>query len=168
MAGIAGTIYEDGSFEVKNVPVGRHTILTRNNPGGTRPVGGSIIVGDQDIPNLQLQQILELPRDLDAGNAPPRGTYSPGNARSLASVRGNLIDESTGTAFNVDRSIGRITVNGNTISYTINNTGEFEIQNLLPGRYDLDLWVSGGNSYSRTLEVGDENLTIQWPVSVPN
>jgi hypothetical protein len=169
VSGVTGTIYEDGAFELKNVPPGRHTILTRNNPAGTRPLGASIIVGDQDIPNIQLQGILELPRDLDANVAATlRGTYNPGTVVPLATVRGHLVDESTSARMSRDRSIGRITINGNTVSYTINDVGEFEIPGLLPGRYDLDLLISGGNSYSRTLEVRDEDTTVVWPLSVPD
>ena len=29
---IPGSVYDDGTFEVRNVPPGRHTLLTRNNP----------------------------------------------------------------------------------------------------------------------------------------
>jgi hypothetical protein len=169
VSGVTGTIYEDGAFEVKNVPPGRLTILTRNNPAGTRPLGASIIVGDQDIPSIQLQGILELPRDLDANVAATlRGNYNPGTVVPLATVRGHLVDESTSARISRDRSIGRITINGNTVSYTINDTGEFEIPGLLPGRYDVALLISGGNFYSRTLEVRDENTTVVWPVSVPD
>jgi hypothetical protein len=169
VSGIAGAVYEDGSFEVKNVPPGRRTILARNNVTGTRPVGALIIVGDQDISNLQLQPILEIPRDLDANAAPaPAATHKPGTVLPLATVSGHLVDETTGARFNLERSIGRININGNTVSYTINNTGDFEIQNLLPGRYELSLWIFGGASHSRMLEVRDENMTLEWPVSVPN
>jgi hypothetical protein len=59
-------------------------------------------------------------------------------------------------------------VNSNTVSYTVNNTGEFEIQGLLPGRYDLELSVSGGKTYTRSLDMRDEDMTLQWAVSVPN
>ena len=165
VSGIAGTIYADGAFEVKNVPPGRHIILTRNNPAGTRPVGASIIVGDDDIHNVRLQPILEIPKDFDAGIATTlRGTQNPGTIMSLATVRGRLVDEATGERFDRDRSIGRITVNGNTVSYTLDNAGDFEIHSLLPGRYDLHLWTSGDKTYTRTLDVRDEDLTIEWPV----
>jgi hypothetical protein len=60
VSGIAGSIYEDGTFEVRNVPPGRHTIITRDNPSGARPVGASIVVGDQDLRDIRLQQILEI------------------------------------------------------------------------------------------------------------
>jgi hypothetical protein len=165
-AGIPGSIYEDGTFEVKNVPPGRQTLLTSPAP---RPHGASIMVGDEDIVNIQLQPILEMPRNAGANFAATlRGNPDPGTIITLASVRGHLTNESTGAKFDLGRTIGRITVNGNTVSYTINNVGEFEIQSLLPGRYDLDLWVFGGNNYSRTLEVRDENMNIEWSVSVPD
>ncbi|HET9218806.1 MAG TPA: carboxypeptidase regulatory-like domain-containing protein [Terriglobia bacterium] len=168
-AGIAGSVYEDGTFEVRNVPPGRHTLLTRNNPPGTRPVGASLIVGNEDIRNPALQPILETPRSPDAGVVlPTRENLTPGSVVPLATVRGQVVDEGTGARFNVDRSIGRITVNGNTISYTINNTGDFEIQSLLPGRYDLEAWISGGKPFTRTIDVGDSDVTIQWPLSIPD
>lgn len=166
-SGIPGSVYADGTFEVRNVPAGRHTLLTRNNPAGTRPVGVSIVVGNQDIPNIQLQQILEIPRDLDTGIV-AAGTHSPGAIIRLANVSGVLVDESTGARFEVGRSIGRITINGNTVSYTVNNTGEFDIPGLLPGRYDLELFITGGKSYTRVLEMRDENMTLQWPVTIPD
>jgi hypothetical protein len=169
VSGIAGSIYEDGTFEVKNVPPGRHTIITRDNPSGTRPVGASIIVGTQDIRDTRLQQILEIPRDFDANIASTMPTtLSAGTVAPLATIRGHLVDEATGNRFDVDRSVGRITLNGNTVSYTINNTGEFEIQRLLPGRYDLELSVFGGATYTRSLDVRDGDMTLQWAVSVPN
>jgi hypothetical protein len=128
-----------------------------------------IIVGDRDISNIPLQQILDLPLDLDSRPASaPAAEQNPGTIVSLPAVRGRLVDASTGARFDLDRVIGRITINGNTVSYTINNTGEFEIPSLLPGRYDLNLWIFEGNSYSRVLEVGDANMTLEWPVSVPN
>jgi hypothetical protein len=167
VSGMPGTVYEDGSFEVKNVPQGRHTVLTRNNPAGTRPFGALIMVGDQDITNVPLQQILELPRNPDPNvDAAPRG--APGTILPLATVFGHLIDETTRARFNLERTIGRITINGNTVSYTINNTGDFEIQSLLPGRYELELWIINGATHTRTLEVRDDNITLEWPVSVPN
>jgi hypothetical protein len=164
-AGITGTIYDDGTFEIKNVPAGRHAIVTRSNPAGTRPVGASIVVGDQDILNVPLQLILELPKENPSMLS---GAYSPGTVVPLVTVRGRLVEVSTGARFSRDRSIGRITINGNTVSYTVNDSGEFEIPGLLPGRYDLELLVSGGNSYSRTLEVRDESMTLEWAVSVPD
>jgi hypothetical protein len=169
ISGIPGSIYGDGTFEVRNVPPGRHTILTRENPTGTRPVGAVIIVGDRDIGNIRLEPILEIPRDFDSQVASTmRGTLPPGTVVPLTTVRGHLVEEMTGRGFELDRSIGKITINGNTVSYTINNTGDFEIRNLLPGRYDLELWVYGGTTYTRALEVRDEDMTIEWPVSVPD
>jgi hypothetical protein len=169
VSGIAGSVYEDGTFEVRNIPPGRHTIFTGDNPLGTRPVGASIIVGNQDIRDMRLQQILEIPRDFDANIASTMpATLSAGTVAPLATIRGHLVDEATGNRFDVDRSVGRITLNGNTVSYTINNTGEFEIQRLLPGRYDLELSVFGGATYTRSLDVRDGDMTLQWAVSVPN
>jgi hypothetical protein len=169
VAGIAGSVYEDGTFEVRNVPPGRHTLLTRHNPPGARPVGASIVVGDQDIRGLTLKPILETPRSPDAGVVlTTRENLRPGTVVPLATVHGRVIDETTGARFNVDRSIGRITINGNTISYWINNTGDFEIQSLLPGRYHLEAWIFGGKAFTRSIDVGDTDVTIQWPLSIPD
>jgi hypothetical protein len=166
-AGITGSVYEDGTFEIRNVPPGRHVVLTRHNPPGTRPFGASIVAGEQDIPNLQLRQILEVPLQLDAGGAAtPAGV--PGAVAPPVAIRGQLVDETTGAPFDAGRAIGRITVNGNTVSYTVNNTGEFEIQNLLPGRYRLDLWLSEHTSRTQTIEVGEKDMTLQWPVTLPD
>ena len=169
ISGTPGAVYTDGTFEFRNVPPGRHTILTRDNPAGTRPIGASLVVGDQDIRGVALQQILETPLDPEpADSVLPGESHTPGSIVRLASVLGRLLNETTGQRIDVDRTAGRVTVNGNTVSYTINNVGEFDIQSLLPGRYNLELWIFGGKTYTRTIVVGDENIDLEWAVSVPD
>jgi hypothetical protein len=166
-SGMPGSVYADGTFEIRNVPPGRHTILS--TPAVRPRVAASIVVGDEDISGIRLQPIQELPRDPHARvTATLEKEYSPGTLLNLATVRGHLIDAATGARFNRGRTIGRITLNGNAIAYFVNNTGEFEIQSLLPGRYDLELWVFGGETYARTLEVRDENMILEWAVTVPD
>jgi hypothetical protein len=166
ISGTPGTLFADGTFEFHNVIPGRHVILTRDNPSPSRPVGASVVVGEQDLPDLRLSPILESPVDADFRPTSP-GNQAPGTVISLASVRGRVLDEKTSSPPALG-SGSRVTVNGNTVSYTINAAGEFEIQNLLPGKYNLEIWISGGATYSRSIEIGDENLNLEFVVGVPD
>jgi hypothetical protein len=155
MSGSSGTIYSDSSFEFLGVRPGQHTIFTRVNPGSEGPLGATLVVGEQDILDVELQEVLVAPSDstlaVAAGNRPV-GTRIP-----LSAIRGHIADADTKEPFDA----GRVVVNGNhSTSFPLNDGGRFEIPKLLPGNYDLEVFVFGVGSVKRTVVINGEDVSL--------
>ncbi len=160
ISGQPGTVYADGTFEFRGVPPGVQTIVSRDNPSGERPQGAVLIVGDQNISDVNLEEISTMPLTapesavlLSAGNHPA------GSRLPLHSIRGQIVDTDTHLPMNA----GRVVVNGNYSSAVpLDNDGRFEIPDLLPGSYAVEVFAFGIGTVSRTvvLEEQDVNLDL--------
>jgi len=166
LSGSPGTLYSDGTFEFRGVLPGRYTIL--NNPSVMFTVGASVVVGDMDLAGIRLEEIVERPLDmgvLSKTAAANRNTSSSG----LRTIRGRVLDEISGEPVARGRTTtGTVTVNGNKVSYSIDDEGRFTIPRLLPGKYNLDIYVFGFGMQSKPVEVGDEDFDFTLTVHDPN
>lgn len=90
LSGHAGILYSDGTFEFRNVPAGRHSIVS---PDGGSPLAASIVVGDSDLEGIRLETVAVLPEGIDKPAVPaPAGRHAPGTTVPLALIRGKVVD----------------------------------------------------------------------------
>ena len=159
ISGNAGTIYSDGTFEFIGVPPGRHNIVSTDSPIASRFTGATLIVGDRDLSNIELEEISVPPLNSDKPVSPSTaGDRPPGFKSLLASIHGTVLDGSTREPFNA----GKVVVNGNySFSVTLNDAGGFDIPKLLPGTYEVEVIVYGIGAVSRTVVLDEQDSTIE-------
>src|SRR5262249_16174451 len=96
---------------------------------------------------------------MDFGSQPQTDNRPTGTKLSLASVTGRVVEETTGA----DIGQGVVYFSGQeSISFRLQPNGAFQIPNLLPGRYKLEIQVFGQINVSRDLDVGEENVNIEF------
>jgi hypothetical protein len=160
MSGRQGTVFSDGTFEFGNVPSGRHVIAWVDMPG--RAMGATVVVERSDVTGIQLEDVLFLPVDITTPVDPaPAGGLRGGDTIAPATVRGRVLDEATGTP--VGR--GRIFVSGPLSPPISIQNGQFEIQSVLPGRYNLDIEVYGYPGVLREVVVGVSDVAVEVAVA---
>lgn len=147
LSGNPGAIYSDGTFEFIGVPPGRHTIVTFDSAIGGHSQGAALVVGDRDLPEVDLEEISVAPADSDRPAIPaPAGNRLPGSRRATATIRGRVVDADTGEPF----SAGKVVLNGNySITFPLKNDGGFEVPKLLPGKYLVEAVVFAIGTVSR-------------------
>jgi len=160
ISGKPGVLFSDSTFEFRGITAGKYNIIGHPAAGAaTSPIAASILVGDRNLDGIELEEIIEKPL------SPAEGTASvdrrvPGQIR-LASIRGNVRDEISGRPVAKGRSTtGSVTVNDNSVPYTINDDGDFVIPHLLPGNYRINVFVFGYGSYTKMLTVGDVDVPV--------
>jgi len=139
MSGRQGIAFSDGSFEFRDAAPGRYAIATVDSPG--RAMGAAIVVGNRDIENVELEDVAMTPPDIQELRTPdPNEGLTPGTKLPLRTIRGRVLDEATGQPV----PSGKVSIS-NTRSpiHFLDEDGRFEIPNLLPGAYDLDIQVFG-------------------------
>jgi hypothetical protein len=158
LAGAPGTVFSDGTFEFRNVPAGRHTIVTPDYSPSVAALVSAIFVGTSDLANVNVVRTPALP--FNPQSAP---TASPADRRNssalpLPTVRGLLLDIETGAP-----------VNGGTVflvgeswaKFDLGTDGKFEFANLLPGRYELEVQGLGYPTFRRPLVIDEEDVNLE-------
>ena len=159
MSGVPGIVYADGSFEFSGVQPGRHT-LVRFISSMQPPQALSVVIGDKDLNNVRLQSSNMLPQDIENDSPRPAGAHAPGTVLPFASIRGKVVKEgseelvTTGGVVIVTgyRNVKR--------SYAIDGEGRFEIRDLVPGSYPLELSVTGYEAPPQNVVVDDGDAEI--------
>jgi hypothetical protein len=120
-------------------------------------------VGDRDIESLELEETSVLPIEAQ-GRTPPRpaGKHLPGSSIPLADLRGTVIDAETGTP--IPSGTVLITGSGYGASRSIRDNGTFEVWQLLPGSYILEVQAFGHLIEKRTVTIGDDALDLELKV----
>jgi len=163
ISGNPGAIYSDGTFEFIGVSPGRHNIVTLDNPGATRSLGATLIVGDRDVPNIALEDISVAPMNSDQAATPsPAGDRRPGIRIAPVSIHGRVSDTDTHEPFNA----GKIVINGNYgYPFLLNDDGKFDIPKLLPGSYFVEAIVFGIGTVSRTIVLDEQDTALELTVT---
>jgi hypothetical protein len=163
ISGAPGTIYTDGTFEFLGVPPGVHTIVTGDNPAMERPLGVAVVVGDRDIPNVELEPISALPVPPEsAAVVVSTGNRAPGTRVGPVALRGRIVDAETGLPFNA----GKAYVNGDYgAAFSLDDEGRFEMPKLLPGSYNLEVFVFGVGNVSRKIVIEDADVVLELSLS---
>jgi hypothetical protein len=158
ISGKPGTIYTDGTFEFSGVAPGRYSIVTLDNPGSERPMGAAIVVGDRDFADVRLERISIPPHRAEQPSPSLPADGFPANTQvPLAAIRGRIVDGELMQPFNA----GKVVVNGvQSVTYSLDNDGRFEVPLLLPGTYVVDIVVYAVGTISRTVEVGDKDVEL--------
>lgn len=159
ISGVPGIYYSDGSFEFRGVPPGRHTIATPDNPTSSKPLGLSIVVGNQDIAGIVLVDTPVLPSNVRRPVPPaPAGTHAPGSVLPLTVIRGRVVNESTQEPIGG----GTVFITGHYgSSFNIDTSGKFEIPRLLPGSYELEIQTFGHNTIRQTILVEESDVNLE-------
>jgi hypothetical protein len=158
ISGNPGTVYTDGTFEFSGVAPGRHRIVAFESFGAGRPQGSTLVVGDRDVVNIDLEDIAVLPADSDRPSPPePAGNRAPGSRGKIANIRGRVVDGDTQEPFNA----GKVTVNGNySVSFSLNDDGRFEVPGLLSGKYVLEAAIFGVGIVTREVILDELDVAI--------
>jgi hypothetical protein len=90
--------------------------------------------------------------------AMPTGAAGPGGKLRLPSLRGRLLDGELKTP--IVRSSVYI-VGNSWRRYESDENGRFEISNLLPGTYELEIQSPGYPTFRRDLVIGEEDVTLE-------
>jgi hypothetical protein len=156
ISGKPGVVFDDGSFEFRDVPPGRHLIASTGN---NRPLAAVIVVGDKNVDGIELTETLLLPDDARVPKDPmPAGDVAPGTIVPLANITGFVIEEVS----KVPLTEGQIQLHSGDSFRTvsIDSKGHFEFSRLLPGSYQLRLQIFGHSSVGPTIVVEDKNLEL--------
>jgi len=158
-----GAMYADGTFEFVGVPAGRHAIVTLDNPGRERALAASIVVGDRDQLNLELEETSIAPLVSGHTQAPlPAGDLAPNTRIPLAAIRGRVVDGPTGRPMDA----GRVVVNSDyAFTFSLGDDGRFEVPRLLPGKYVLDVVAFGIGSISKTVILEDKDTQLDLTIA---
>src|SRR5688572_9427032 len=157
ISGRPGVVFDDGSFEFRGVPPGRHLIAAIGTPGKSAAI---VVVGDNDVPSVELQDIFLLPDDVRQPKDPlPAGDVPPGTVVSMGRITGVVVDEQSRTAL----SEGNVVLRAGDYSrpFLINSQGRFESFTLLPGTYELRLEIFGHSTVGPTVAVEDKDVQIE-------
>jgi hypothetical protein len=159
LSGMPANLYSDGTFEFRDVPPGRHAIAVPDTATSSRTLAASIVVGDRDIQGVELVDTPVLPFAPRAPATPgPAGTHPAGATVRLASLRGRVLEQSTGRPLAEGTAILTSFTNA---SFAIGMNGEFSIPRLFPGNYNLQIQISGRTSLSRKVTIGDEDVNLE-------
>jgi len=153
-----GMVFSDGTIEVRGVTPGRHLVVSASRFGGSKTLGTSIVVGNQDIQNVQLTELAVLP---DLSNPLPVAD-SPSEPAVIqpATLRGRIVSEETGEPLS-----GVVLIAGGSQSgYQTDKNGRFEIPGLLPGRYSLRASALFYLSASEDIVLGDKDVEVELKV----
>ncbi|HLQ76497.1 MAG TPA: carboxypeptidase regulatory-like domain-containing protein [Terriglobia bacterium] len=162
ISGMPGTVYSDGSFEFRGVPPGRHFVAMFSNPSSARQRGAVIRVGDRDIDDLELQDVIVLPENILSASVIPPGKSADTAGAELHAIRLHIVDSAT------QRPVaGIVTIRGYVRSLTnsLPADGEFEIEDLLPGTYTLKIETFERTTLTRAVVI--ENGDVDLKLSVP-
>ncbi|HZI50719.1 MAG TPA: carboxypeptidase-like regulatory domain-containing protein [Terriglobia bacterium] len=163
ISGVPGTIYADGTFEFIGVPPGRHTLVTLDNPGRERALGASLVVGDQNLLNLELEEVPVVPLSAAAATAPtPPGNFPPNSRLPLGAIRGRVVDGMTGQPLDA----GKVVINNDhNATVSLDTNGRFEVRGLLPGNYSLEIAAYGVGIVSRSVVLVDRDAELDVRIS---
>lgn len=158
ISGNPGAIYSDGTFEFVGVPQGRHTIVSLDTSLGNRSLGASLVVGDRDLVNVELEEVALAPAEPDRPTAPAAaGTHLPGSRIPTASIRGRVVDGDTHEPFNA----GKVVINSNySVTFSLNDDGRFEVAKLLPGKYVVEAIAFGIGTVSREVTIDEQDVSV--------
>jgi hypothetical protein len=159
LEGSSAILFADGSFECRDVKPGRRVILLQDKSvTPVRALAASIVVGDKDLNDIMVDEVVVMPRELQfPGRTPPAGTVVP-----LASIRGRVSDAGSKNPV----LGGTVSLSGaNRAAFPIDSEGLFHISGLLPGTYDMTVEASRHAAVRQVVLVGDEdvNLSISAP-----
>ena len=158
LAGASSTVFSDGTFEFRNVPAGRHTIVTPDYSPSVAALVSAIFVGTSDLANVDVVRTPALPFNPQTAPAASPADKSNSSALPLRSLRGLILDVDTGAP-----------VNGGTVflvgeswaKFDLGTDGKFEFVNLLPGRYELEVQGLGYPTFRRPLVIDEEDVNLE-------
>jgi hypothetical protein len=146
LTGAPGTVFSDATFEFRNVPPGRHTLMTMDNSPLLKTLVAIIVVGSTNLTNVEVVSTPALPLKASAG------------ATRLASLRGRILDAESGTPV----AAGKVFIVGETWEgLDLAAEGKFEFPNLLPGSYELEVQGFGYPTFRRPLVIDDKDVDLE-------
>jgi hypothetical protein len=163
ISGRPGTFYSDGTFEFRGVPAGWHTVATVESPESAGSLGTSVVVGDRDIEDIELEEIRLLPMDLRSSAQPlDAAGRAAGSVVRLASLRVAVVDEDS----RQPAGPGTVYILGPFgTSFDLPVDGRFEFPRLLPGKYSFEIRSFRHASVARTITVDDQDVALELGVA---
>jgi hypothetical protein len=135
--------------------------MTLDNPGRERALVASIVVGEQDYANLELEETSVVPLATGGPSAAkPAGDLKPNTRLPLAAIRGRVLDGGTGQPLDA----GKVVVNkDHSFAISLGPQGRFDVPRLLPGNYVLEVVAYGVGvvSQSVVLDTADAELEVR-------
>jgi Carboxypeptidase regulatory-like domain len=155
LSGKPGILFTDGTFEFRDVPPGRHSIITLDGS----PLAASIVVGNSDLDGVQLQSTPVLPVGiLEPVTPSPAGASTPG-AFPLASLRVTARNRDTQDPLITGMSF--LTGGAYGASRPLREDGTFEFSPLLPGTYRIEIMPFGFETVRREVVVGETSVDLK-------
>jgi hypothetical protein len=157
LAGTPATVFSDGTFEFRNVPAGRHTIVTQDHSPSLAPLAAVVFVGTDDVAGVEVVRTPTLPLNSQKSPAANPAVARNSAVLRLPALRGIIVDAETGATV----TGGTVFVVGETWSkFDLGPDGKFEFQNLLPGRYELEVQGLGYPTFRRSFEMIEVDLNL--------
>jgi hypothetical protein len=159
ISGTSGAFFNDGTFEFQDVPPGRHSIATVNNPAGSTPLGASVVVGNQSVDGIRLEDILLLPPDARTPVPPlPAGDRPPGSTVPMARLTGTLVEDVK--TDNLDDATLFLKNGSHSVAVLLDSNRRFEVPALLPGTYTLQVHAFGHQDIYETVVIDDRDVNL--------
>jgi hypothetical protein len=162
ISGVPGTLYTDGTFEFRGVPPGRHVVVMFGSSLSSRQRGAVITVRNRDVDDIELQDTITLPEDILTETPIIEASLSAGSSASaLHAIRGHVVEAATQHPI-----AGIVTLRGymRSLTNSLPADGEFEIQNLLPGRYNLKIETFDAATLTQSIVIGNEDVDLKLTV----
>ena len=160
LSNIPGDLFVDGTFEFWGVPPGRHSVATGNfDPNGVS-FGGSVVVGDRNVGDVVLSELSLAPK-LRQLPGPQSAGDRPAGSVPLAQITGSIVDEASGKPV----AEGSVVIKSNyyySDSFFADSDGRYKIPALLPGTYELEVQTFGYATITRTVELDDKDVTVDF------
>jgi len=161
LSGIPGVLFSDGSFEFSGVAPGRHTLVRFVSTSTSQ--GLVLVVGDRDMDGVKPIPTALLPLDIESDAPRAAGNHAAGTILPLPSIKGKVVQETSGEALSRG---GAVTITGYRNSrraYALDDEGRFEIPDLLPGSYRIELEAHGYRTNMQTIVIddGDREMSVR-------
>jgi hypothetical protein len=157
LSGVSAAIYLDHSYEFSGVQPGRHALTALSS--NTRAMfAASIIIGDKDVSEIELEPTTALPLNARTPTPPgAAGNRAPGRL-SLAAARGKIVDAETGEPL----TRGDVYLVGEYwTTYPLTADGRFEFGKLLPGKYQIEVKAVGYPTFQREFSIEEQDLELE-------
>jgi hypothetical protein len=158
LSGVPGVLFSDGSFEFSGVAPGRHTLVRAVSTSTSQ--GLVLVVGDRDLDGVKPIPTALLPLDIESDAPRAAGNHAAGTILPLASIKGKVVQETSGEPLSRG---GAVTITGYRNSrraYALDGEGRFEIPDLLPGSYRIELEAYGYQTNIQTIVIDDGDIEM--------
>ena len=122
-------------------------------------MAASMVIGDQDINGIALSEVPIVPVGVRSASPPgPGGTHAPGIPIALASLHGKIVEQGSQSPI-TDGTV--FLVGDHWVACPIDTDGKFELHQLIPGNYSIEMQLVGYPTIRRSITIDETDLNME-------